>query len=470
MANASIGGLVSGLDTASIISQLMQLEARPQTMLKSRVSLEQKAITSLQGLNTKLATLMTKADELSELNAWAMKTATSDNDKVVVSTTGSAEAASLTFTVNKLATVSREAYGVGKTATDTTAMPTGVRYQMQQPDGTVLAEFDTGDGSLRGIAASINATANFRATLIRVGGDDTAPLYDLHVTSKVTGAATAFDIRQHPADPNSPTPFLGGSPTGGEGQDAEVLIAGGGTVRSATNTIKGLMPGVDVTLLPGSKDASATITVAADPQAFTDKVKAMVDALNVALDDLSSLTGYNSATKTGGPMAGDGTLRDVRNKLLSTVTGGVEGASLAPYGIQTDRTGKLVFDEAKFKSAYTADPAKTAAMFAFTPDPADPTNKQAPAATIGFADALETLGKSLSNSIDGAVTLAIKSRTSTVDRMQYDIADWDVRLEVKRNALQRQYTALESALGKLQSQGNWLAGQLASLPQMNSGQ
>ena len=38
MANTSIGGLVSGLDTATIISQLMQLEAQPQTRLKTKVT------------------------------------------------------------------------------------------------------------------------------------------------------------------------------------------------------------------------------------------------------------------------------------------------------------------------------------------------------------------------------------------------------------------------------------------------
>ena len=35
MATSSISGLASGLDTASIIAQLMQLEAIPQTRLKT---------------------------------------------------------------------------------------------------------------------------------------------------------------------------------------------------------------------------------------------------------------------------------------------------------------------------------------------------------------------------------------------------------------------------------------------------
>ena len=44
MASASISGLGSGLDTASIIDQFMQLEAAPQTRLKSRVASEKSVV------------------------------------------------------------------------------------------------------------------------------------------------------------------------------------------------------------------------------------------------------------------------------------------------------------------------------------------------------------------------------------------------------------------------------------------
>jgi flagellar hook-associated protein 2 len=50
--------------------------------------------------------------------------------------------------------------------------------------------------------------------------------------------------------------------------------------------------------------------------------------------------------------------------------------------------------------------------------------------------------------------------------MEDDIADWDVRLEQRRTMLERQYGALEVALGKMQNQASWLAGQINSLPKM----
>ena len=48
---------------------------------------------------------------------------------------------------------------------------------------------------------------------------------------------------------------------------------------------------------------------------------------------------------------------------------------------------------------------------------------------------------------------AIKSRESQVASLKDGIASWDVRLALKEKMLQRQYTALETALGKAKSPG-----------------
>jgi flagellar hook-associated protein 2 len=59
------------------------------------------------------------------------------------------------------------------------------------------------------------------------------------------------------------------------------------------------------------------------------------------------------------------------------------------------------------------------------------------------------------------------SRLSTEDSTHKDlsdrIADMDVLLQQKQNTLKSQFTAMETALQKSQSQGQWLAGQIAGL-------
>jgi flagellar hook-associated protein 2 len=331
------------------------------------------------------------------------------------------------------------------------------QYAITYADGRGTELIDAGNGSLQTIADALNKTTGVRATLVLADSTAVPPTYRLHVESTATGGRSGFAITEvdpnnPPNPPASPVPFLGGVDVPTDGADASIKLSDGTVISSKSNTITGLMPGVDVTLLAGSKGTSATITVAQDSQGMTDKVKAFVDAVNGVLDEVSSLTAYNAATKSSGPLAGDATLRDVRNRLIATVAGGVGGKSLAPYGIQTDRYGKLVFDADKFKAAYEADPTTTGAQFT--------------AAGIGFAVSVETVSKRFSDSLDGTLTNAIKGRTTMVDRMQDDIAGWDVRLAQRKSTLERQYGALEVALGKLQNQSTWLAGQISSLPKM----
>ena len=120
-------------------------------------------------------------------------------------------------------------------------------------------------------------------------------------------------------------------------------------------------------------------------------------------------------------------------------------------GIELDKFGKLTFDEAQFKKAYEADPVTTAAYF----------TKQASA--TGFADRLATTAKAASDPYDGVISSSVKGRTDD-DRAAPGLhRRLGHRLELRRTTLTRQFTALETALSRMNSQSTWLAGQISSL-------
>lgn len=457
MANASIGGLVSGLDTATIISQLMQLEAQPRTQLQSRVSSNQRELSALQTFNSKLAAIASQAGDLAKATAWGGVKATSSSDKVAVTADAGVAAGALTFTVNKVATAARETFGAPAKA-DAPVLTPGTSYTVSFADGRQPMTFGTGTGSLTDIAANINsAKGGVSATLIRVGTDGADPTYRLQLTSKATGADSGFTVAETSPDPTAPAPFLASVVATG-GTDASITLEGQTQeLLSKTNTITDLVPGVDVTLSAQAQGVTTTITTALDADGMSAKVKSLVDTINAAVTEAQSLTKYDAATKTAGLLSGDATVRGAGTRIIDTVIAGVGGKSLADLGIQSDRSGKLVFDEAKFKAAYTADPTAVAARFTAPADGAGSLG--------GMAVQVEKLTKTLSNSTDGTITLAIQGRTRTIDRLQDDISAWDVRLDQRKATLEKQYAALEVALGKLQDQGNWLAGQLNSLPQ-----
>jgi flagellar hook-associated protein 2 len=434
----SISGLASGLDTATIISQLMQLEAVPQSRLKTRLGAEEREVGSMQTLNAKLAALATRAKGLTEATAWTPLRATSTSDKVTVSATSTASPTTLSVTVNAVALAHQIGYGDKVALTDqVTGASTTVR--LDRLDGSTPLDLTT-DGTLKGLVDAINAPANatgLRASAVKVGDN----AYQLLVESTSTGGSSDFKLSQLDGS------ALLGVPSERVGRDASISLGNGITATSSTNTFTDLVPGVSLSLAPDTTTpVTTTIAVSRDTAGATTSIKGFVDALNAVIDEIETLTAYNPSTKASGLLAGNSVARDIRSKLLNAVMPD-DGSTLATLGIQMDRSGNVVLDEATFKTAYAADPAAiTAALGAG-----------------GFADRIKTVADGASDKSEGALTAAIASRQSGIKRLTDSIAEWDVRLELREKSLSRQYTALETALNKMNSQSSWLAGQLNGL-------
>lgn len=437
---ASISGLASGMDTATIIEQLMQLEAAPQNRLKTRISSEKLVLTSLQALNKTTAGLATKAEALAKDTAWSPLTATSSAAAVGVSTTSSASPRSLTVTVTGVAATHQLGFTNAAGLSDVVT-GASTKVKLDRFDGSPI-ELETTNGTLQGLVDAINKPANntgLSATVVKQADNS----YRLLVESTKTGAAEDFDLTALDG-----SPLLGGA-TVRAGSNASVSLGAGITATSATNTFAEVVPGTTITLgAAATVGTVSTINVSRDVAGMTSKVKDLVDSLNAVLAEIDvKSAGGTSGTK--GPLAGDGGARQLRGQLLETIrTDG--GVTLAGYGIQITRGGRLEFDEADFKAAYAADPTGTAEMFTTAGD--------------GFAARVAAVAKGASDPDEGALTAAVKGRQSGIDRMEDSVDEWDRRLTLRRTALERQFTALETALSQMSSQSNWLAGQLSSLP------
>jgi flagellar hook-associated protein 2 len=434
----SVSGLVSGLDTSSLISQLMQVESQTQTRIKSQLSTAQTNLKSLQDLNSKLAALVTSAGNLAKATAWNPVSVTSSSDQVTATAGTAAVSGPLTFTVGHTARAHQLSFTT--TAALTAAVTTGsTLVRLDRLDGTTV-DLDTGDGSLQGLVTALNASGTgVKASTVRL--DDGT--YRLQVTSTVTGAASDFTLRNIDG-----SDLLGGT-TVTAGRDAEITI-GPDTVHSATNTFTDVANGLSITLKSGVADGTVVnLDARQDTAGMAKTVKGIVDAINDALTKIDSLTAYNSTTKTSGPLSGDSAVRAVRTALLTTVYP-ADGTSLAGVGIQLDRYGKLTFDEAAFTTAYAADPAGVAAKFTS-------------GASTGFAARVQAVAKGASDAVNGTVTTSLNGRSTDIARMQDSISDWDARLTLRQESLQRQFTALETALSQMNSQSSWLSGQLSSL-------
>lgn len=458
MAGMGIDGLVSGLDTTSLISQLMQVEAMPQTLLKSKVSSTQSFITALQGLNTRVASLADAAKTAVKPESWNAVTASSSGKSVTATATTSAQASSLSFTVDRLATAQTSVSNNVSTLTGLLGdpLPTSVTLATGSGATAKATVVDlTGVTDLAGFAKKLNeSNAGITASVVKINATESR----LQLTAKGTGEAAAFELHLGTvaeADVQvvpPPAGFIGRAGAKVVATDAQITLWGNQPVTSSTNTFTDVLAGVSFTAT-AVETAPVTVTVARDDAALKKLASGLVGALGVVFSDIKSRTATTTSTAadggtviTPGILGGDSATRSLNQSILTAASYPVDGISPSEVGIVLGKDGTFTFDEAKFTAAMTADPAKVQKVVS------------------GIAERVAEVATKTSDKIDGSLTLKIQNQESFSKNLSEQVSDWDRRLAVRKEGLQKTYSALEVTLSNLNSQSSWLAGQLSSLP------
>ncbi|QGN58031.1 flagellar filament capping protein FliD [Nostocoides sp. HKS02] len=302
--------------------------------------------------------------------------------------------------------------------------------------------------SMTAVVSAINgAGAGVRATAVQVS----PTAYRLQLNSMTTGAGSDVTLGGD-AFPNSLS-TLGSMVQLQAGSDTVLRVGTGPGAYDATSptaTVAGLLPGVTITATKADPTTPVTLTVDRDSAGIADKVQAMVKAANDVLAYLNAQSGYDTTTKTGGPLLGSSMARDLAQRLTDTAVG-TAASTPGLVGVGVARDGSLTFDRATFLAAYTKDPNAVAGTL------------------TTMASALSDTVKAASDPTNGYVTGQLNLEQEQVRDYTDQIANFEVRMSMRQDSLQRQYAALETMLGSLQSQSQWLTGQIASLPTPSTG-
>ena len=120
-AGVSFSGLSSGVDTATIVEQLIAIERRPIVLLENQQVEEEFKLDVLQEINTSLLAVKTSAEALSEASDFdVFDISSSDSDIVDATVTGTPAAGS--FTVEVLALAQAQTRSSGSFASNTDAL------------------------------------------------------------------------------------------------------------------------------------------------------------------------------------------------------------------------------------------------------------------------------------------------------------------------------------------------------------
>ena len=347
---------VSGIDTDSIVSQMMAVERRPQDLMKTKVASMQRAQSAWQSIADKLVALKTASDGLAALGAAAnLRTVTSSTPaQVAVRSIGSGTNGSSSVDVLRLAT-SHAMLGADVFTSPSDSI--GARTLSITKTGGNPVAITSVDGTIAGLAAAVNAAdLGVSARVLQ-----TSPgTYQLSLTANTSGAAASFAA----------------TGTGWtsldvvrQGVDAQLKVDGV-TITRASNVINDVVTGVELTL-QSLTTTPITVTTSRDDAAISDKVKAIVGAIN----DLSNV--IKSATRTGakesdrGPLVGEFNARRLMDQVRDTIARSVTAAdgttmTSRDLGITLQRDGTAKFDQDALSASLRDRPAAVLAALGRT--------------------------------------------------------------------------------------------------------
>lgn len=181
----SFSGLGSGLDTDSIISQLVDIERRPVVLIQRRQARLEQQKGVIQSINSKLLSLKSSVEKLEDEDAFAIVNARS-SDAAKVGVSASNEAAGGTFSVEVLKLAQAESISSGSFSNINEALNLSGDIVVNG-QAVEISEDDT----LLDVSFSINdANAGVSAQILTVASGDNR----LILTAEAVGEA-GFDLR-----------------------------------------------------------------------------------------------------------------------------------------------------------------------------------------------------------------------------------------------------------------------------------
>lgn len=350
----SVPGIISGINTTKLITELSQVYQAPITQLQSQVAQENSDLTAWGNFKSALSQLQSGLSGLSNINSLSQRSVTSSDTAVATATAGnSAVPGSYAVSVSGLAQA-QSLYSTDFASPQQTQIGTGTLDIQTGSGSPVAVSITSSNDTLNGIAAAINnSAAGVKASVIYDGSG-----YRLSITGDKTGSASAFTVTASGATGSlSQLNYNSTTKNMTESTSARNAVAtiNGIAISSSTNTLSNAIPGLTVTL---SQTGTSTLSVNQDVSGVTKAVSKFVTSFNSAMKTINQLTSYNSSTNTAGPLLGNAEVQSIRTQLLNAISGFGIGLplnsqynGLGSVGISINNDGTLSLNSSKLTSA-----------------------------------------------------------------------------------------------------------------------
>jgi len=441
-----VTGLASGLDTAKIVSQMMDIQKRPVTMLQNQQKVLQARNTQLTGIQAALKKVNADALALLDPRVYrgTQKATSSDSSRVAATTTGGAGVGGYQVSVGQLANAAQRTFAFTAPASDGTITIDGHDTRVRAG----ASVYDLADAINSDQSATVYAAATDAGTLVlsnRSTGD-TGPGF-----VAVSGADGVLSEQAGRAK---------------QGQNATYSIDGiAGT--SSSNTVAGAIPGVTLTLT-GVTTSSGPVTVnvgapAADPAKVESSINQFITDYNAAISAIQTQLSQKPTPSdpTQGTLYGDNQLKGLMASMRSLMIKGGDGL---PAGMATMLDIGVGTGAASSGGPTASELAGNLTFNAATVEAALKSNATAVQKVVGtWANSMATTVNNHSG-LGGTIEGRLSGDNRQLSSLTRRIATMQSALDDKQKQLTKQFAALEAALSGSQSTSNWLTNQIDALP------
>lgn len=469
----TIDGLISGIDTETIIDGLLDIQQTQIDRLEIRKQGLQGKQAAYESLEIQLQSLDSIADQLARPQASLFKSRTvnvSNESSLFASASTKAAVGTYQIHVDELARAHQVA-SAGFASTDTEITQGTLEIQVGDGDLQTIT-IDATNNTVQGLVDELNsAEAGLSATIINDGSNGGTP-FRILLTASATGETNEIAITNNLAADNGsavqPT-FDLGNPVQAASNAQVRLGSGPGalTVQNETNQVDNLIQGVTLSLLNADVNEEIQVRVATNTEPAKTAINDLVDTYNAIMDFIDELVRYNPETDQAGLLIGDRTVTDIQNDVRSAVLDvvpGVNGSAnrLSALGISLNNKARLTVNETQLEEVIAGrvegvsedDLQDLFSINGTDPDTTLPT---------GIGTRLGRLINNLTDVENGELNVAKDGLLDQLTSLDDSIKRQQTLFDNQQEDLIAQFVALETAISELQTTSSFLSSQLSNL-------
>jgi flagellar hook-associated protein 2 len=363
----AVSSVLSSSEITSLIQQAQQAYQEPATLIQNQEKPIQAQISALGNVQNSLSSLQSVMAQLADLSATPPRTVTATPNGTVTGT-ATAAAAPATYSLSNIVLAQAEDLISSKYSSESSSLGSGTVSIKVGSGSAVVVNVPTGQDTLAGVAAAINAAnAGVSAAIVNTGNG-----YELTLTGNHTGSTNSFTVTGTGGLTAFSYSGSGSSLTEKQAASNASFTLNGAGITSGSNTIANAVTGVTLTL---QASGSATVTVGTDTSGLTQSASAIASALNTALATIGKYDSYSTSSSGGaaagaGPLLGDVGVETLRQNLMQVISSygatglpaGTPYTSLSSIGFSVTSSGTVTFNSSTFANALSTNYTAVAAL------------------------------------------------------------------------------------------------------------